>query len=92
MSAKGLFVGLCGTCNNANDCVYRKLRGTDAIYCELFDVYVAPISGSGKPVPSVSRSATAANGFRDLCVNCAHVDDCVLKNPKGGVWHCEEYE
>ena len=95
MSSAKLLVGLCATCNNAEDCVYRKRRGTDAIYCEMFDCY-APIAGNGgKRVANAAMMApdtVESTGFKGLCVNCAHRDTCMLPKPKGGVWHCEEYE
>jgi len=47
MSSAKLLVGLCATCNNAEDCVYRKRHRTDAIYCEIFDGYV-PLAGNGR--------------------------------------------
>ena len=95
MSAAKLFVGLCVTCNNAKDCVYRKRRGTDAICCEMFDGYALPGAVRGKGVAPVIVTAPdmALSGkFKGLCVNCAHRDDCKLPRPEGGVWHCEEYE
>jgi hypothetical protein len=92
MSTTKLFVGLCATCNNATDCVYRKRRGTDAIYCEMFDGY-APPNGKGiAPVVMVTPDIAESTEFKGLCVNCAHRDVCKLPKPKGGVWHCEEYE
>lgn len=95
MSAEKLFVGLCATCNNAESCVYRKRRGTDAIYCETFDGYAPPngVRAKGVPPVTVTTPETAESGeFKGLCVNCAHRDTCKLPRPKGGVWHCEEYE
>ncbi|MHC4942009.1 MAG: hypothetical protein ACYTG7_03225 [Planctomycetota bacterium] len=33
-----------------------------------------------------------AEGFKGLCMNCAHREICLYPKPEGGVWHCEEYE
>jgi hypothetical protein len=88
--------GLCKTCNNAEVCVYRKRRGFDAVYCEMFDGLapngheraareaVVAVTGEGE---KTGRGAA----LKGLCVNCAHRDDCSLPRPEGGVWHCEEY-
>jgi hypothetical protein len=95
MSTAKLFVGLCATCNNATHCVYRKRRGIDAIYCEMFDGYALPSAVRGKGVAPVIVTApdmALSTEFKGLCVNCAHRDDCKLPRPEGGVWHCEEYE
>jgi hypothetical protein len=85
--------GLCVTCANADTCVYRKARGKDAQYCEMFD---SSNGGSGAravtfvaPVEPQVREQTALRG---LCVNCEHRDSCTLPRAEGGVWHCEEYE
>ena len=95
MPAEQLFIGLCVTCNNSTDCVYRKQRGTDAIYCETFDAHV-PSGGNGNKrfayVSEVTPDFAASDGLKGLCVNCAHRDDCKLPRLGGGVWHCEEYE
>jgi len=85
-------VGLCVTCNNAAHCVYRKRRGKDAIYCEMFDGYAPPNGKSVAPVVMVTPETAKSGEFKGLCVNCAHRDDCKLPRPAGGVWHCEEYE
>ena len=94
MSTTKLLVGLCVTCNNAAHCVYRKRRGTDAIYCETFDGYAPPNGNGGKDVAAVivmTPDTAESTEFKGLCVNCAHRDDCKLPRPEGGVWHCEEY-
>ena len=94
MSTPGTFVGLCVTCNNSSTCVYRKRRGTDAIYCELYDGFALPENGGGgsakaTPEKQVDIGMAQAKG---LCVNCAHRDTCQLAKSECGVWHCEEYE
>ena len=87
-----LFVGLCITCNNAQDCGYRRLRGKDAIYCELVDNYLPPGSHYETPVLWPLPSPTEPAEVKGLCVNCLHRDACKLPRLAGGVWHCEEYE
>jgi len=87
--------GLCLTCINAENCIYRKRRGTDAIYCEMFDNGVYP-NGQGKN-KAVSISALAPEKventqYKGLCVNCAHRETCRLARFEGGIWHCDEYE
>ena len=95
MQAKGYSVGLCLTCNNADTCAYRESRGADAIFCEMFDNYVAR-NGEGKkeaaPVVVMTRAAVESSSPKGLCVNCAHRDACRLFRPETGVWHCEEFE
>ncbi len=94
MSGSYIFVGLCATCNNAADCVYRKRRGTDAIYCETFDDYARPNGGNGKRVATIVTTLEIAkpSEFKGLCVNCEDRDTCKLPRPEGGIWHCEEYK
>lgn len=95
MSMKDSGVGLCLTCNNAADCVYRKRRGADATYCETFDDYV-PHNGNGRKKASslvmVTETAAKPTEVKGLCLNCVHRDGCKLSKPETGVWHCEEYE
>ena len=88
------FVGLCITCNNAEFCVYRKLRGSDAICCEMFDNYTPSDDNSSKT--SLEQKTTRPisseqEDFKGLCVNCAHRDVCGFPRLSSGVWHCEEY-
>ena len=95
MSAARPFVGLCVTCNNAKDCVHRTRRGSDAIYCEMFDGYGFSNGDTAERIVPVVRTLpdhTVPDENKGLCVNCAHRDTCKLPRPKGGVWHCEEYE
>jgi len=95
MSAPEAFIGLCATCNNSGTCVYRKRRGTDAIYCELHDGYTTPQNGRGLKVTSAVIDVSHELGMSEvkgLCVNCTHRDSCRLAKPESGVWHCEEYE
>lgn len=95
MSAAQIFVGLCVTCNNSESCVYRKRRGTDALYCELYDGYMlSPVhrDASSAMAGSTEPTSTEAADHTGLCVNCQHRHDCGLARTEGGIWHCEEYE
>lgn len=87
-------VGLCSSCNNASECVFRKKRGFDAIYCETFD----NLNGDAKRVPTVLKEIdlpgiekAAKVTHLGLCANCENRDLCKLPKPDSGVWHCEEY-
>ncbi len=88
-------VGLCSTCNNSTSCVYRKKRGMDAIYCEMFDGYALPESRDNgdhdKETALPTTETTVQSNFKGLCINCDNRDFCTLPRPEGGVWHCEEY-
>lgn len=94
------FVGLCSTCANAKTCAFRRKRGFDAVFCEMFDPIdpevEAVAAGSnavgGDTGTDVSRSEDGLERTKGLCMNCAHRDHCALPYPEGGVWHCEEYE
>ncbi len=90
---KSFSVGLCLTCNNAADCAYRKLRGTDAIFCEMFDNYVPPKGNEDVArTPVMASEGVEFGKYKGLCVNCAHRNACALSKSEGGIWHCEEYE
>ncbi len=88
--------GLCMTCNNSPTCYYHASRGP-ALFCELFDNYVAPVGSTSDGKTSsvreesqvVEEQLTTAAG---LCMNCEHRVDCLHVKTTGGVWHCEEYE
>ena len=86
-------VGLCSTCNNRPDCVYRLSRGVDAQYCEMFDcsngASRAQTEASDAGMKPQAKEQTSLKG---LCVNCDNRDTCTLPKAEGGVWHCEEYE
>ncbi|HWR83840.1 MAG TPA: hypothetical protein VN285_11110 [Candidatus Deferrimicrobium sp.] len=89
-----LFAGLCMTCNNAGECVYRRHRGGDALCCETFDNYTSRNGHGAGPVLSVvimEPAVAEVPGMKGLCVNCSLRDECQLPRPESGVWHCEEY-
>ena len=82
--------GLCSTCNNAPSCFHRARRGA-ALYCELFDNYVADPTND-LPASTPAARVVASNGYRGLCMNCEHRGTCRHPRPEGGIWHCENYE
>lgn len=92
-------VGLCLTCNNSPTCFHRARRGP-ALFCELFDDYVAPALGtngakalhSANPSIAARAAAEEVSRYAGLCMNCEHRRACAHPNPAGGVWHCEDYE
>lgn len=95
--------GLCMTCNNIPECGFRKLRGFDAQFCELFDTYsqvrtrvIMPGNGKGGKLSNYPHAGSdfdkSQNNQKGLCYNCEHRTECRLIKPDGGVWHCEEYE
>jgi hypothetical protein len=92
-------VGLCSTCNNSPTCFHRARRGP-ALFCEMFDDYVAsvlctegrrPASSAGPPT-GLSAAAEEVSRYAGLCMNCEHRRSCRHPRPEGGVWHCEDYE
>ena len=85
--------GLCMTCNNAPHCYYRKRRGGDALFCEMFDdsgSYRHHYTSYDDTNDESSNSAPAASA-RGLCTNCLYRQTCHLPKPESGVWHCELY-
>ena len=91
--------GLCETCNNAETCFYRATRGP-ALFCELFDNYVAPVDRSevkraalsAGPAAAPAAAEAEAAKYAGLCVNCEHRHTCKQATLEGGIWHCENYE
>lgn len=86
-------IGLCSTCDNCPDCVYRVSRGADAQYCETFDC------GNGASraqtvtlVTRIEPQVREQTSLKGLCVNCENRDSCSLPKAESGIWHCEEYE
>jgi len=86
-------VGLCITCNNSATCEYRKKRGMDAIFCEMYDGY-SPPNGNGhhdEDTVLLEVEDTAQPKLKGLCINCDNRHTCKHVKPDGGVWHCEDY-
>jgi hypothetical protein len=90
--------GLCSTCNNKDNCIYRRARGGSAIFCELFDDSVRLISiksakdGMGKNQNSAGFRSSATKRYAGLCEHCADRENCPTAGDNGGVWHCEKYQ
>jgi hypothetical protein len=90
--------GLCMTCNNAPTCFFRASRGP-ALFCELFDDYVPPVSQTPRTFASMpqdtslvaSTTGEDATQYTGLCMNCDQRHTCRHPKPAGGVWHCENY-
>lgn len=91
--------GLCSTCNNSPTCFYRARRGP-ALFCELFDDYVAVspdghegrLSRAGNPSSTLRAADEDTSKYTGLCMNCEHRRTCAHPKPAGGIWHCEDYE
>jgi hypothetical protein len=93
-----LTAGLCSTCNNSPTCFHRARRGP-ALFCELFDDYVAVPAGRNgggmsraAPASATRMAAEEAGRYAGLCINCEHRRTCSHPRPAEGVWHCEDYE
>ncbi len=90
--------GLCSTCNNSATCALRLRRGFDALYCEMFDDYVPPMTEVidevklGSLQTGAGSEKTVSTPLKGLCVNCKNRETCGYPKAEGGVWHCEEYE
>ncbi len=85
-------VGLCSTCNNSPSCFHRARRGP-ALFCELFDDYVAMSDGNAIRTATEMHTANESQSkYAGLCMNCEHRRACGYPKPAGGVWHCENYE
>ena len=92
--AKAERPGLCMTCKNAPDCVYRAQRGFDAQYCETYECYSIPTDISKNDLdtePIITSVTPRQNPAKGLCSNCDNFENCVLPKPEEGIWHCEEY-
>lgn len=88
--------GLCASCENAEFCAYRAIRGFDALYCELFTGSPSYLNGGAEndirgAIGGPHAVETLPEAYGGLCQNCARLNLCVLPKPNGGVWHCEEY-
>lgn len=88
-------VGLCLTCINSANCIYRARRDFDAICCEMFCIEADPAKQNKNSamerldlIESVNKYPASPKG---LCFNCENRDNCMLLIPEEGVWHCEEY-
>ena len=73
--------GLCRSCDQFENCVFRKKEKRIVIYCELFN--------SDQDNANALADRKIVN--LGLCSNCDNVSHCKLPRSAGGVWHCEEY-
>ena len=80
---------LCSTCSQAEACGGRSTPERPILFCELFEVAVPASAANPRERPSHRHGAAEHTG---LCVNCENREDCTMARPKGGVWHCEEYQ
>jgi len=89
--------GLCGSCMYGDTCALRGKRGSDALYCELFDHRGLSSEGDADRVVGPDHSSRPSAPVDEdrtvgLCANCAERETCTLPRPEEGVWHCSEYK
>ena len=88
---------LCSSCKNDPDCTFKKNRPKPSLYCEEFEVATYPsvktIRKDESPeTTSVNAEDEDSGKFIGLCSNCNTRKTCITSMPKGGIWHCEEYQ
>lgn len=90
------YQGLCSTCENAADCVFRQSQKDVVQYCEEYTNVVAKPAHHPKeesePVGDNSSGEEERPQKKGLCMNCEKRDSCGYANSEVGIWHCEEYE
>jgi len=89
-SAAGPYRDLCSTCSHAETCGNRSMPERPILFCEMFEVLAPPLAVT----PSAAREPAGrqdAGDYKGLCMNCEDRRTCTLREPEGGVWHCEEY-
>jgi len=87
-------LGLCMTCNNASDCMFKQLPNQPVLYCEEFEIDSAPSVETDEqitPAPFSFDAEKESLKSMGLCCNCENRETCGFPKPEGGVWHCEEY-
>lgn len=88
--------GLCGGCDNAETCHFRKARGPASSYCHEFTAGGAPSADAAAKAPPPAGATLVGDAssakWIGLCSNCTHRDTCLFPKHEGGIWHCEEYE
>jgi hypothetical protein len=84
--------GLCSTCNHARSCSYVRNPGQPVIFCEEFDSFMPPVVEAAveSPAPTIEDLKTW-DEYKGLCVNCDQRENCAIRRPETGIWHCEEY-
>jgi hypothetical protein len=83
MSSSSLAIELCPTCLYFPDCTQR-IEQQDVI--RSCDRYVED------PSHVQTTNEDIRGEFKGLCRYCTKRDNCTIFKPKGGVWHCEEYQ
>mgnify|MGYP003573204554 CR=1 FL=1 len=81
--------GLCMTCNNSATCYHYARRGP-ALFCEMFDNYVATKAAASATLPETPPQLTDEK-YAGLCMNCDHRMECRNAKTETGIWHCENY-
>ena len=83
---------LCSTCNHRSGCNHRGTIEKPVFYCEEFDAYIPVARVSlGSASPAGSNGKKGSGQYGGLCSNCENRETCTIRDPEGGVWHCEEY-
>ena len=83
---------LCCACNHGSRCMNRGSAKKPVFYCEEYDAYVPVSRVSLQSASRINSDGKGASGrIKGLCSNCENLDTCTMRDPEGGVWHCEEY-
>jgi hypothetical protein len=86
------FLDLCGICVSGPGCMNRGTRIKPKLFCEQFEVELAPEPAWEDADPPARPENTIADGpLRGLCCNCDNRSHCTITKPEGDIWHCEEY-
>ena len=88
---------ICFTCKNAMSCTFQRDPQKSVFDCEEFEFVTYPsVKTIRKDEPPETISVNAededSGKFIGLCSNCNTRKTCITSMPKGGIWHCEEYE
>ena len=97
MSENIKYQDICSTCKSAQSCTFLKNSQKAVLNCEEFEFVTYPsvktIRKDESPeTTSVNAEDEDSGKFIGLCSNCDSRKTCVLPMPKGGIWHCEEYQ
>ncbi len=90
--AREAFLGLCGTCANAEVCTLPRKRGVPVMDCLEFagensEVRVSPPEATAAGADSAELSSHEPG----LCSWCEVRAACTFRRPPGGVWSCDEF-
>ena len=95
MSKNIRHLGLCMTCNNAPDCMFKQFPDKPVLYCEEFEIDSPPlVETAEQSMPTTYSFDAEKESLKSmgLCCNCENLKTCGFPKPEGGVWHCEEYK